>query len=181
MDHATPGETTSDTASDTTSARRRRMRAHARGLHPGSSPEAEGYLTPQWLDRSFVLPLTRPETTDVPSQPTPHHDDFDSFPEEPLATSTGSSFVRPPTADIDFSRVIRRSDLSRTASRTTIAASGIAGLTLVLYLLTMSMLVLVLAIVFGVVALLALLVRIRLAAMPIRPSDQTRARARRSR
>lgn len=176
MDHVPTGETTSDTAH----ARRRRMRAHARELHPGASPDAGGFRTPEWLDRSFVLPLTRPEATEVPSQPTPHHDDFDSF-REPLEEDARSGFVPPPTPDVDFTRVIRRSDLSRKASRSTVAASGLAGLTLVVYLLTMSMLVLVVAVVFGVVALVALVARVRLETVPISQSDQKRVRARRSR
>lgn len=160
---------TGDTTSDVVRARRKRMRAEARGLRP--APESDGFQTPQWLDRSFVLPLTVPEATDVPSQSVPHHDDFENRPDagpvpEPAA-QTEPSFVRPPTKEIDFARVIRRSDASRTATRTAAASTGVTGLVLIVYLLTMSSVVLGMAISFGLVSLVAIAVRVRLATAPI--------------
>src|SRR3954447_14312732 len=63
-------------------SRRWRMRERARSQHaappaPDSAPARlpGRYQTPEWLDRSFVLPLTRPEATDGPSQPFRRHDD----------------------------------------------------------------------------------------------------------
>ena len=44
-------------------------------------------------------------------------------------------FVRPPSEDIDFARVIRRSDLSRKVTRLHWVATGLACLALVVYLL----------------------------------------------
>jgi hypothetical protein len=163
MDQVPAGET----SSDTTRARRGRMRARARGLRPVPPPEQDVFQTPQWLERSFVLPLTEPQATDVPSQPVPHHDDYGSdLVERPTAepeAEPASTFVRPPTPEIDFARVIRRSDLSRTASRTALSATGIAGLLVVLYLLLRSPVVLGMALAFGLIALVSVGVRVRLA------------------
>ncbi len=72
------------------------------------------------------------------------------------------AFVRPSSPEIDFAKVMRRSGLSRTASRSALASSGLAGLALIGFLLTMSMLVLGVAIAFGMVALVAVVVRLRL-------------------
>jgi hypothetical protein len=156
-----------DTARDSVRSRRRRMRESARGLHPSASPSSDLFQTPEWLDRSFVLPLTEPEVTDVPSQSVPHHDDF----QEVLPTSPAPepeadpppAFVRPPSTEIDFARVIRRSDLSRAASRAAMISTGVAGLVLIMFLLTGSSLVLGMAIAFGVITLAAIGVRVRLA------------------
>ena len=164
MDHVPAGDTTSDTVR----ARRRRMREQARSRHPGSTPDSHGFETPEWLDRSFVLPLTQPDVNDVaqdlPHQPRRSHDD-DTTPPEVVADpgpGTSPAFVRPSTPEIDFAKVMRRSDLSRTASRSALAAGGLAGLSLITFLLTTSMLVLGMAIAFGVVALVAVIVRVRL-------------------
>ena len=71
----------------------------------------------------------------MPSQPQPHHDDFS---ETPLVAAPGTragarptaapTFVRPPSQEIDFARMIKRSDRCRMASRTAIASIGFAGL-----------------------------------------------------
>jgi hypothetical protein len=71
--------------------------------------------------------------------------------------------VRPPTPDVDFARVIRRVDLSRSAARAAMGSTGITGLLLIAYLLTSSPVVLGMAISFGVVALMAVAIRVRLA------------------
>jgi hypothetical protein len=161
MDQVSAG----DTARDTVRARRTRMRESARGLHPGGARKADSFQTPEWLDRSFVLPLREPEVTDVPSQPVPHHDDY----EEKVATSPGPAsepapvFVRPPTQEIDFARVIKRADLGRTATRAAMSSTGVAGLVLIVFLLTGSPVVLGMAIAFAMVAVVALGVRIRVA------------------
>jgi hypothetical protein len=178
MDQVSAG----DTASDAVRARRRRMRAEARGLR--FVPESEEFQTPQWLDRSFVLPLTVPEASDVPSQSVPHHDDFAEQPSgapapetvgEPVAAPAagpGTPFVRPPTREIDFARVIRRADQRRTASRTAMAATAVAGLLLIAYLLSSAAVVLGMAISFALVAVVAVVVRVRLAAVPIPHLDR---------
>lgn len=157
----------SDTANDVVRSRRKRLRAEARGL-PATEPD--GFQTPQWLDHSFVLPLTAPEVSDVPSQSVPHHDDFESRSDGSAdpASAAGPAFVRPPTKSIDFARVIRRADLSRAATRTALASTSVAGLLLLLaYLLSLSAVVLGMAISFGLVALVATAVRVRLATAPI--------------
>ncbi|MCW2847547.1 MAG: hypothetical protein JWR90_1521 [Marmoricola sp.] len=164
-----------DTARADLGSRRRRMRASARSLHPGPATRPDGFQTPEWLDRSFVLPLTEPEATDVPTQPVPHHDDDEERPPTGAAPESGAepapAFVRPPSKEIDFARVIRRSDLSRTAIRAAIVSAGAAGLVLILFLLTGSPVVLGMAIAFGIVSLGALGARVRLATAPIPHRD----------
>lgn len=171
MDQVPAGGTSRDISSDTVRARRGRMRAQARGRRPAAPPESDGFQTPQWLERSFVLPLSEPEVTDVPSQPVPHHDDYEERLPASAAPESGGEpapvFVRPPSKEIDFARVIRRSDLSRTAIRAAIFSSGVAGLVLILFLLTGSPVVLGMAIAFGIVTLGAIAVRVRLATAPI--------------
>ncbi|MCW2828484.1 MAG: hypothetical protein JWQ67_2100 [Marmoricola sp.] len=168
MDHAPTGETSNDSAR----ARRRRMRADARALHPGASPRSDGFQTPEWLDRSFVLPLTRPDATpsvlsrSVPKQSAPSHDDYESAkPGEQRGQTV--PFVRPTTPEVDFARVMRRSDLGRTAARAAVASSGLAGLTLIVHLLTSWTLVLGMTIAFGVIALVTVAVRVHLVTAPL--------------
>jgi hypothetical protein len=172
MDQVSAGEATHDVARN----RRRRMRDRARSQqHPVHAPVPDRYQTPEWLERSFVLPLTQPEASDVPSQSVPHHDDDPLSFVEPSAiredVSTDhlspGSFVRPPSDDIDFARVVRRSDLCRTAERVAWATAGMAGLTLIAYLLTGSVVVLALDIVFALACITALAARTRLAHAPI--------------
>ena len=150
---------------ETVPARRKRMRAQALGLRPAPLRPAE-FQTPQWLDTSFVLPLTAPEAVDVPSQAVPHHDDEAELVESPMPESRMEgppAFVRPPSREVDFARVMKRSDLGRTSARTVISSGGMAGLVLVVYLLTSSPVVLGMAIAFGLIAIAAAGVRIRLA------------------
>ena len=118
MDKASQG----DTASDRAHTRRKRMQSQARGRRRTTSPEVDGFQAPEWLDRSFVLPLTRPEVSDVPSQSMPDHDSYS----EPLVHNSPApkthaeptpAFVRPPSRDVDFARVIKRADRCRVANR----------------------------------------------------------------
>jgi hypothetical protein len=75
--------------------------------------------------------------------------------------------VRPPTKEVDFTRVIRRAEAARVAHRTATVATSLTGLALVAYLITASPVVLA-AVVLGVlVAVLAVAVRLRLSAAPI--------------
>jgi len=166
MDQVSDG----DTARDDLRSRRRRMRESARSLHPSATPRTDGFQTPQWLDRSFVLPLTEPEVSDVPSQSVPHHDDYEeklpaSVPEREAEPTP--AFVRPPSKEIDFARVIRRSDLSRAVTRAGMVSASVAGVVVIVYLLTSSPVVLGMAIAFGSIAVVAAGVRLRLATAPI--------------
>jgi hypothetical protein len=175
MDQVSAGETSTEVVR----ARRKRMRATARGLR-AAPPKQNAYETPQWLDRSFVLPLTEPEVSDVPSQSAPHHDDYRAGLVEPATVEPDVGpeveavpvFVRPATPEIDFARVIRRADLSRSATRTAMASTAITGLVLIGYLLSSSPVVLGMAISFALVAIGAVGVRLRLATAPIPHLDR---------
>ncbi len=154
-----------DTSTEAARARRKRMRATARGLRV-VPPRADEFQTPEWLERSFVLPLTVPEVTGLPNQSVPHHDDHEAALAETPAVEPevdpAPVFVRPATPEIDFAKVIRRADLGRTATRTAMGATAVTGLVLIGYLLTSSPVVLGMAISFGLVAAVAAAVRIRL-------------------
>ena len=158
-----------DVSTETLRARRLRMSELARGLRP-AHPRPARFQTPLWLDHSFVLPVTAPEAVDVPSQSRPHHDDKAEPVEIPVSERSAEAppvFVRPPTSEVDFARVVKRSDLSRFSARTVIASGGMAGLALIAFLLISWPVVLGMALAFGLVALAASGVRIRLAMAPI--------------
>ena len=175
MDHVSAGDATRQGAGN----RRRRMRDQARSQHTVQPAVPDRYQTPEWLERSFVLPLTEPEASDVPkdvpSQSVPSHDDARHLPEPRmgrhleavLAPHSLSGFVRPPSSDIDFARVIRRSDLCRTMTRLHWATTGLACVALVLFLLAGSPLVLGAVIVLAAVAVGAFVVRLRLTRAPV--------------
>jgi hypothetical protein len=168
MDHVSAGEATRDGVG----ARRRRMRDQARSRHAGRPPVSDRYQTPEWLDRSFVLPLTRPEASDVPHQPFPHHDDDARMSERettaaPIVAPVVAPFVRPPSEHIDFATVVRRSDSRRTAGRLALATAGLAGLALIAYLLVPTPLALGVVAGLVVASLVCLAVRVRLARAPI--------------
>ena len=158
---------TGDTTSDATRARRKRMRADARGLRLVASPDSDRYQTPEWLDRSFVLPLTRPEVTGVPSQSAPDHDNFPEVRLRESAVPAQEAFVRPPSREIDFARVIKRADLGRKATRLAMASTGIACVALIVFLLTSSSVLVTVAIAAAVTALVCVGVRVRLSTAPI--------------
>jgi hypothetical protein len=173
MDHPSARDTRRQGAH----SRRWRMREVARSLHPVQAPASDRYQTPEWLERSFVLPLSHPEASDVPSQPVRSHDD-DPTPERAIprldaddlpqpVTPSPATFVRPPSEDIDFARVIRRADLCRTVTRLHWVATGLAGLALVTYLLTGSVLLLGAVVVFALAAVAAFAVRVRLNRAPV--------------
>ena len=164
MDHVAAGEAQREVVRN----RRRRMREQARSHR--AVPVSDRYQTPEWLERSFVLPLTSPEASDVasqdvPSQPFPKHDDDPVVRE---ASELGSRSVqRPPSHEIDFARVVRRSDLCRRITRLHWIATGLAGLALVLYLLLSSVLLLDLVIVLALVAVVAFAARVWLNRAPV--------------
>jgi len=108
------------------------------------------------IDQSFVPPLNAPDATDVPDQR--------------AAAVTGSGdpgFVRPPSDDIDFAAVIRRSDLSRASLRAAWSAIAVGALAVIAFLLTQVLPIAVLAVVCGVVAIGAALLRLRLLRAPV--------------
>jgi hypothetical protein len=157
---------------DSVRASRRQLRARARAQRGTAGAVPDRFQTPQWLERSFVLPLADGQVTVVPSQPQPHHDDFSPPPagkrRGPAEVEPGApSFVRPPRQEIDFARMIKRADHCRTASRAAIASIGFAGVGLVFFLVTMNLVALEVAIACAVLAVIAVGVRIRLATAPV--------------
>src|SRR4051812_29866707 len=90
---------------------RDRMRARAREQ---SQSERGPFLTPEWLDHSFVLPVSRSAEVTLPSPRTG-------------APAPLPVFERPPSPEVDFAAVVRRSDAGRRARIATAA-----GLTLAL-------------------------------------------------
>jgi len=160
------------TARDGVRVRRQQRLAHARAQRRAQAVPDQ-FQTPEWLERSFVLPLADRGVT-VPSQSQPHHDDFSETPVSdrpayagevnPAATPT---FVRPPSREIDFARIVKRSDHCRMATRAAVASTGLAGLAIVIFLLTMEPLPLEVAIACTVLAVLAIGVRVRLGTAPV--------------
>ena len=115
------------------------------------------------------LPLTPPAPADVdPTEPptggaAAEHDGPSEMSRRP--------FVRPPVEDIDFARVVRRSDLSRRAAQLSWACLVLSGACLVGYLLVPSPVVLVLVALAALVSVGAGAVRSHLegAAVPRLP------------
>ena len=172
MDQVSAGEAKRDGAR----ARRRHMRDKARSEHGG--PSSDRYQTPEWLERSFVLPLTRPEASDVPNQSVGHHDDAAYLTPGPRVMQRdaltprhradhGPHFVRPPSDDVDFSRMIRRADLCRKAGRLSWASANLAGAALIVFLLLTSSVVLAVVIVCAVASLVSLVALFGLSRAPI--------------
>ena len=85
----------------------------------------------------------------------------------PRSIRQRATFVRPPSQEIDFARMIKRSDHCRMATRAAIASIGFAGLGLLAFLLTMDPRGVLVAIVCAVLAVIAVGVRIRLATAPV--------------
>ena len=174
MDQVSAGEAMRDGAR----TRRRQMRDKARAQRGGPSAAPDHYRTPEWLERSFVLPLTRPETSNVPNQAVPHHDDAAYAPRRPRVTQHAThsprhraeaetTFVRPPSEDVDFTRMIRRADLCRRMGRLSWGSANLAGVALIVFLLLASPVVLAAAIVFAVTALISLVALFGLGRAPI--------------
>jgi hypothetical protein len=175
MDHVSARDAMRSGAHD----RRWRMREQARTHRSVQAPASDHYQTPEWLERSFVLPLSKPEASDVPSQPVRRHDD-DPAPEPRLmanaeaaaeaatpGTTSAPLFVRPPTADVDFARVVRRSEMCRTVTRVHWAATGLAGIALLVFLLMDSTAALAAVVGCAAVAIAAFGVRVWLHRAPV--------------
>lgn len=158
---------TGETRPDTVRARRQRMRDEARasGFRRSRSGRPQRFETPEWLDRSFVLPLTGPEVSAMAAQHVPHHDGLETFVDQRDAST--SSFVRPPSQEVDFARVIKRAEGARLANRAATVATGVAGLAVIGYLVIGSVPVLAAALVTALVAVIALVLGRRLSAAPI--------------
>jgi hypothetical protein len=160
------------TARDGVRARRKQRLAHVHAQRrAGAVPDQ--FQTPEWLERSFVLPLAD-RGVSVPSQSQPHHDDFHETPLSGRPAYAGNTkragnptFVRPPSPEIDFARMVKRSDHCRRASRAAVASIGLAGLAIIIFLLTRDPVPLELAIACTVVAVLAVGVRARLGTAPV--------------
>jgi hypothetical protein len=145
------------------------MRTEARaGSRARRSSSRELFETPEWLDHSFVLPLTRPEVTAMPAQPLPDHDDLgDSGDLVDGAHDDSPCFVRPPSKEVDFARVIKRAEGERLAGRAAAVSTGVTGLAVIGYLITGATPVLVVLLVAAVVSILALVLGRLLSAAPI--------------
>lgn len=107
---------------------------------PVPLPGSVRYRTPEWLERSYVLPIRDPVT---------------------------EVFVRSPSEDVDFARVVRRSDLQRVATRLHWSATGLAGIGLVAYLLLATTPLLLIVITLAVVACGGLVARVALSRAPV--------------
>ena len=134
-------------------ARRLDARTQARAARRAIRPPAAGrYETPVWLERSFVLPvrdpLVRPAhhagapalgglATDMPDQPAPRHEvqlfGASSSAEWP---DQSSEFVRPTSPEIDFARLVRRTDVIRRLRLATLVAFFLGMLATSVYVLT---------------------------------------------
>jgi hypothetical protein len=138
---------------------RDRLQARAREQ---TGDERGPYLTPQWLDHSFVLPA-QGEGAGV-TLPSPRGE----YP----ATSGSKEhdvpvFERAATPDIDFAAVVRRADTARRARMVTAVALLAALVAAVAFQLTSQPVVGVLAVVAVVVTLAATATRVSLRRAPV--------------
>lgn len=155
-------------------ARARRGRARAQSLaRRALAPQPGRFETPEWLERSFVLPLTEPEAAGssptsrpLPTQNRPLHDDL-AVTSHPATAPALSAFLRPATPQIDFALVVRRTDLARAHSRVARTSASLCGLTLVGFLLAAAPWLLAASAVLLVVAVAALVAQVRLARLPL--------------
>ena len=174
MDRIPPDKTSvTDTRDDNRSnARARRGRLRAQSLaRRALAPQPGRFETPEWLERSFVLPLTEPEavapvapTRPLPAQSRPRHDD--------LAMTAPAAFLRPATPRIDFALVVRRADLTRSYSRVARTSAGLSGLSLVGFLLVSSPWLLACSAVLMIAAVAAVVAQVRLARLPLPHLDR---------
>ena len=184
MDRMPTDKTTVTDTRDVTrsNARARRGRARAQSLaRRALAPQPGRFETPEWLDRSFVLPLTSPEAVtpatqatpamparSLPTQSRPHHDDLAATTPRPAPTA----FVRPATPEIDFALVVRRADLARSHSRVARTSASLSGLSLVGFLLVTTPWLLACSAVLLIVAVAALVAQVRVARLPLPHLDR---------
>ncbi len=140
--------------------RRQRMRDEARA-------QAVRYQTPQWLERSFVLPVSGEAAPEVPAQALPEHDDMAAPSADlPLVTPEPKA-QRPQAAEIDFARVVQRHDLSRRAAHIAWATAAITGVALILSLVMPSAALLAIVVGFAALCLVALTASLQLSHAPV--------------
>ena len=97
------------------------------------------FLTPAWLERSFVLPTQhRPGHDDLPAPA--HH----SEPGSRHTRMAATQFVRPASPTVDFARLLRRNHLARTARRTALIGFALMLLAVALTLTAASVITLAL-------------------------------------
>lgn len=179
MDGTPTDKTTVTDDRSRSSERARRGRARAQSLaRRAMAPQAGRFETPEWLERSFVLPLTEPETVatssttrPLPTQVRPRHDDLDAT-VRPAARPELSAFLRPATPQIDFALVVRRADLARAHSRVARTSASLCGLSLVGFLLVAAPWLLAVSAVLLIAAGAALVAQVRLASLPLPHLDR---------
>ncbi len=158
MDGYTRGSAVSDELSV-----RERMRSRAR---QHSRDQRGPYLTPAWLDHSFVLPASAvaPASADSvesgPSLPAPRAG-------TPATAVAVPVFERPTSAEVDFAAVVRRSDTGRRAKLATAAGLVLALVGVVVFQLTAQPVAAACAILAGLVTMGAAAVRILIARAPV--------------
>lgn len=146
--------------------RRQRMRDEAR------AQGAVRYQTPQWLERSFVLPVSGPSATpEVPAQGLPEHDDLAAPTDLPLMPPE-TKVPRLQAAEIDFARVIQRRDLSRRASHIAWATAGLTGVALILCLVMPTAALIAVVVGFAALCLVALTASLQLSHAPVPRVDR---------
>ena len=111
--------------SDETSARDR-MRTRARER---SRDQRGPFLTPTWLDHSFVLPTSAPAGENAVDLPAPRAG-------RPATPAPVPVFDRPRSPEVDFAAVVRRCDTGRRARLTTAAGLMLALVAVVVFQLT---------------------------------------------
>ena len=136
-----------DTSHGGLRTRRRQVRADSFGRRSAGAAARERYETPAWLERSFVLPVQHPDALDpMPQQVRPHHD---TLVMASIPAPDTSGFVRPPSEEIDFARVVRLADATRLARRAATIAVALTLLALAIFLVTQSAAVLLVLAVAG--------------------------------
>ncbi|MEO5653821.1 MAG: hypothetical protein ABIN79_07195 [Marmoricola sp.] len=80
------------------------------------------YQTPDWLERSFVLPTQRRR----------EHDDLAALARRPVTAPstrmTSAMLVRPTSPTIDYPRLLRRNQTARAARRTAVTGLALTAL-----------------------------------------------------
>ena len=138
---------------------RDRMQARAREQ---TGDERGPYLTPQWLDHSFVLPAAD-ESGEV-ALPSPRG----GSPVPTRATEEAVPvFERPATPDIDFVAVVRRADIARQARIVTAVALLAALVAAVVFQVTSQPVAAALVVLAAVVTLGAAATRLVLNRAPV--------------
>ena len=93
-----------------------------RDMSRARSQTDSSYQTPDWLERSFVLPTQRRR----------EHDDLSAPTRRPVTAPrtrmTSASLVRPTSPAIDYPRLLRRNQTARIARRTAVTGLALTAL-----------------------------------------------------